>query len=283
MMTAGVALAPAAGAQQPSDDASLKSLSVVSGVGQTKMTPAFDPEITDYFVAAPSEGDMVTVNVEAAAGTTLHWTGRDADPNLPGHQVAVTPGTTESVSVQVEAEDGETYGSFYHISVARASNLEKGWRVYDDVLFDDIVDDPRLPSHYLAGLWADEDRVFVSAFRHGPFDQKLYAFSAADSSRQTDDEFVLSGRPGAGVWSDGTTLWALDSYGTLRAYNLSAGSEIPKWSADLTPDGYYDTRDVEEPSGIWSDGQNHLGSGSGRGSGQRQGCCLRSTHGLLAH
>ena len=255
MMTAGVALAPTAGGQQLSDDASLESLSVVSGVAQTKMTPAFDPEITDYFVAAPSEGDMVTVNVLPNHDrATLRWIGRDADPNLPGHQVAVTAGTTESVSVRVEAEDEETYGSFYHIRVARASNLERGWRVYDDVLFDDIVDDPRLPNHYLAGLWADEDRVFVSAFRHDPFDQKLYAFSAADSSRRPDDEFVLSGRPDSGIWSDGTTLWALDSYGTLRAYNLSDGSEIPEWSADLTPDGYYDTRDVNEPSGIWSDG-----------------------------
>ena len=255
MMTAGVALAPAAGAQQPSDDASLESLSVVSGVGQTKMTPAFDPEITDYFVAAPSEGDMVTVNVEANHDrATLRWIGRDADPNLPGHQVAVTAGTTESVSVRVEAEDGETYGRFYGIRVARASNLERGWRVYDDVLFDDIVDDPRLPNHYLAGLWADEDRVFVSAFRHDPFDQKFYAFSAADSSRRPDDEFVLSGRPDSGIWSDGTTLWALDSYGTLRAYNLSTGSEIADQSTDVSPDGYYDTRDVDAPRGIWSDG-----------------------------
>ena len=254
MMTAGVALAPTAGAQQLSDDASLGSLSVVSGVGQTKMTPAFHPDVTDYFVAAPSDGDMVTVNVLPNHDrATLEWIGRDADPNLPGHQVAVTPGTTQSVSVQVEAEDGETYGSFYHISVARASNQEKGWRVYDDVLFDDIVDDPRLAPHNLAGLWADEDRVFASASRHGPIDQKLYAFSAADSTRQTDDEFVL-GDPNEGIWSDGTTLWALGFYGILRAYNLSDGSEIPEWSVDLTPSGLYDTRDVEDPRGIWSDG-----------------------------
>ena len=151
MMTAGVALAPTAGAQQLSDDASLVSLSVVSGVGQTKMTPAFHPDVTDYFVAGPSEGDMVTVNVSPNHDRAIvRWIGRDADPNLPGHQVAVTAGTTQSVGVYVEAEDGETYGSFYHISVARASNQEKGWRVYDDILFDDIVDDPRLPEHYLA-------------------------------------------------------------------------------------------------------------------------------------
>ena len=75
---------------------------------------------------------------------------------------------------------------------------------------------------------------------------------------------MLSGSPDAGIWSDGTTLWALDTSGTLRAYklsdgeeiavNLSYGEEITEWSVDLTPDGYYDTREVNEPRGIWSDG-----------------------------
>ena len=63
-MMVAVAMPPTARAQL-SDDASLASLSVDSTVAQTKMTPAFDPEVTDYFVAAPSEGDMVTVNVSA--------------------------------------------------------------------------------------------------------------------------------------------------------------------------------------------------------------------------
>ena len=234
-MLMGVVLPPTVAAQL-SSDAYLVSLSVDSTVAQTKMTPAFDPEVTAYFVAAPSEGDMVTVNVRPThSGATLRWIGRDADPNLPGHQVALTVGDTASVSVRVEAEDGETYSDWYGIAVARASNQEKGWRVYNDVLVEDVVDDPRLPSHHLDGVWADDSRVLTTSFRHDPFDQKLFAFNAADSSRRTSDEFVLSGSPGGGIWSDGTTLWAMDTDGTLRAYNLLDGSEISGLSTDVRP------------------------------------------------
>ena len=65
---------------------------------------------------------------------------------------------------------------------------------------------------------------------------------------------MLSGSPDAGIWSDGTNVWALDSYGTLRAYRLSDGSEIDDWRIDITPNGLYDTREIYEPNGIWSDG-----------------------------
>ena len=263
-MAAGAVLAPAAGAQTLSDDASLASLSVDSTVAQTKMTPAFDPEVTDYFVAAPSEGDMVTVNVQPNhARATLHWTGDDADANLPGHQIELTVGDTVSVSVGVLAEDGETMG-WYGVEVARASNQELGWRVYDDVLVRGVVDEPRLRSHFLAGVWADADRVIVTGDRLrtvdeddnvvAEYDRKLFAFGAADSSRLPDEDFILSGSPDAGIWSDGTNLWALDSNGTLRAYRLSDGSEIDDWRIDITPNGFYDTREIYEPNGIWSDG-----------------------------
>ena len=285
-MLVGVALPPTVAAQL-SDDASLAWLSVDSTVAQTKMTPAFDRDVTDYFVAAPSEGDMVTVNfLINHRSATLGWIGDDADPNLPGHQLSVTAGDTTSVSIRVDAEDEETY-RWYGITVARASNQEMGWRVYDDVLVHDIVDDPRLPTHYLAGLWADDSRVFTTARRHVPngltdpndptsrplikLDQKLYAFNAADGLRRSSgEEFVLGGNPDGGIWSDGTTLWAMDFDGSLRAYSLLGGERetveeyddsvtvtalpLEDLSTDVTPNGYYDTSDVEAPRGIWSDG-----------------------------
>ena len=264
-MTAGVALAPAAGAQTLSDDVSLAEFSVISTVARTKMTPAFDQAVTDYFVAAPSEGDMVTVNVRPNhSGATLAWIGQDADPNLPGHQVKVTAGETASVSVRVDAEDGETRSEFYGIDVARASNQERGWRVYDDVLVERLVDDPRLPTHYLAGVWADDDRVFVTGNRTQTLDendnvleegdQKLYAFNAADGSRRTSDDFVLGGNPNGGIWSDGTSLWAMDQDGDLRAYNLSDGSDVSGSSTDVSPDELRANPEVVSPRGIWSDG-----------------------------
>ena len=95
------------------------------------------------------------------------------------------------------------------------------------------------------------------------FDRKLFAFNAADSSRRTSDEFVLSGTPDGGIWVDGDTLWAMDSDGPLRAFNISRtdpnrsyGSEFENLRADLSPDGYLDRdrREVDAPRGIWSDG-----------------------------
>ena len=65
---------------------------------------------------------------------------------------------------------------------------------------------------------------------------------------------MLNGGIGAGIWSDGTNLWALGSDGTLRAYRLSDGSEIDGRSRDVTPEGDRATREVRDPKGIWSDG-----------------------------
>ena len=43
----------------------------------------------------------------------------------------------------------------------------------------------------------DEDDNVVEEY-----DRKLFSFSAADSSRLTDEEFVLAGIPDGGIWSD---------------------------------------------------------------------------------
>ena len=289
-MAAGAALAPAAGAQQPSDDASLESLLITSDIAQTRMFPLFDPAVERYDVAVPSGETEVTVKVETnhpGASVVLESTrqGRccrdelDYDANTDAYTLELWTDRHTSMTIKVTAEDGTE--KEYDVRIDVASSEEKGWRVYNDVPMerlvvpmDRLVDEPQLPSHYIRGLWAgdsaDGPRVLTTAWRHGTkdgkfyLDQKLYAFDAADSSRLPDEEFVLSGSPDAGIWSDGTTLWALDTSGTLRAYklsdgeeiavNLSYGEEITEWSVDLTPDGYYDTLEVNEPRGIWSDG-----------------------------
>ena len=277
-MAAGAVLVPAAGAQTPqSSDATLFSLSIESDIAQTRMFPAFDPAVERYDVAVPSGETEVTVKVKTndpGASAVLESTrsGRccieelDYDANTDAYTLELRTDRYTYMTIKVTAEDGVTTKQ-YRVSVDIASNEAKGWRVYNDVPMDSLVvpmdslvDEPQLPSHYIRGLWADDSRVLTTARRHGTkdgefyLDQKLYAFDAADSSRLPDEEFVLSGGPSAGIWSDGTTLWALETDGTLRAYNLSDGSEITGWSVDLSPDGYYDTREVYEPRGIWSDG-----------------------------
>ena len=263
MMTAGVALAPTAGAQTPaSDDASLRSLSITSPLRQTRMFPLFDAEVLRYDVAVPSGETEVTVKAatnhpEASVVLESTRTGRccieelDYNDNTGVHTLELRTDGFTYMTVKVTAEDGSTTRE-YRVFVDAALSDALGWRVYNDVPMDRLVDDSRLPSHYVAGVWADDSRVFVTGRRHDPFDQKLFAFNAADSSRQTDDEFVIGGD--AGIWSDGTTLWSMDSDGSLRKYNLSDGSEDASLRADVSPSGYYGTRDVDEPRGIWSDG-----------------------------
>ena len=277
-MAAGAMLAPAAGAQTLSNDASLDSLSIGSDRGYTRMFPEFDPAVDRYDVAVPSGETEVTVGAVPVHGATVElWSSRAEGSNLKLKPDSITGDYTlelrtdsyTDLSIDVTAEDGTERN--YYVEIDVASSEEKGWRVYNDVPMDRLVvpmnrlvDGPQLPEHYVRGLWAgdsaDGPRVLTTAERHGTkdgefyLDEKLYAFDAADSSRLPDEEFVFSGRPDAGIWSDGTTLWALDSYGTLRAYDLSDGSEITGWSVDLTPSGYYDTREVYEPRGIWSDG-----------------------------
>ena len=264
MMTAGVALAPAAGAQQLSDDASLRSLSIESDLGQTRMFPAFDPDVLLYDVAVPSGETEVTVRAvanDSGASVVLESTreGRccidelDYDANTDAHTLELRTDGSTYMTIKVTAEDGSTTRE-YRVYVDIASSDAKGWRVYNDVPMDRLVDDSRLPSHYVAGVWADDSRVFVTGHRNDPFDQKLYAFDAADSSRLPDEEFVLSGSPYVGIWADETRLWAMDTDGTLRAYSRSDGSEISGLSTDVSRDGYYDTREVDTPRGIWSDG-----------------------------
>ena len=290
-MTAGVALATTAGAQTPpSTDASLRSLSFESDLGQTRMFPAFDPAVDRYDVAVPSGETEVTVKVatnHSGASVVLESTreGRccieelDHDANTDAHTLQLRTEGHTYMTVKVTAEDGSTTRK-YGVYVDVASSDALGWRVYNDVPMDRLVDDPLLPSHYVHGVWADGSRVLTTAERHGSFegkfilDQKLYAFDAADSSRQTAEEFVLGGRPNAGIWSDGTTLWAMSRDGTLNAYSLSGGEgergtrvhddgsahvtalplEGKSTDVRFRPSGNYDTRDVDAPRGIWSDG-----------------------------
>ena len=268
-MAAGAVLAPAAGAQTPSDDASLRSLSIESDIAQTRMFPEFDPDVDRYDVAVPSGETEVTVTVvlnDSGATVELSATRTGGGSNVELEPDSITGLYTLELrtdsytylSIDVTAEDGTE--KQYYVRIDVASRDEKGWRVYNDVPMDRLVDEPQLPEHYIRGLWADDSRVLTTARRHGTkdgefyLDQKLYAFDAADSSRLPDEEFVLSGRPYAGIWSDGTTLWALDTDGTLSAYSRSDGSEISSLSTDVSRDGYYDTREVDAPRGIWSDG-----------------------------
>ena len=174
-MAAGAALAPAAGAQQPSDDASLESLLITSDIAQTRMFPLFDPAVERYDVAVPSGETEVTVKVETnhpGASVVLESTrqGRccrdelDYDANTDAYTLELWTDRHTSMTIKVTAEDGTE--KEYDVRIDVASSEEKGWRVYNDVPMerlvvpmDRLVDEPQLPSHYIRGLWAGRRRL----------------------------------------------------------------------------------------------------------------------------
>ena len=260
-------LAPAVSAQTQSNDATLRSLSFESDIARTRMFPAFQSDVTGYEVAVPNGETEVTVRLDTShsgASVLVRTTPqgdccvRSLQADAEGsYTLALRTGRATYVAVEVTAEDGTE--NIYNVYLNAAQLDAQGWRVYNDVPLDRLVDDPEFPSHYLRGVWAGDvggaPTVLTTSWYHGPSrDQQLHVFNAGDSSRRTADDFALSGNPDAGIWSDGTKLWAMDSDGTLRVYNLSNGSEIQDYRTDVSPGGNGRTPGEVAPRGIWSDG-----------------------------
>ena len=99
---------------KPSDDASLKSLSLTGmDIG------AFSAQRLDYSGHAAYEVDSTTVAATVShGGATLTVTPADADEGTPGHQVALAFGETV-IEVRVLAQDATTERT-YTVNVARA-------------------------------------------------------------------------------------------------------------------------------------------------------------------
>ena len=113
-------------APDPSD-AALRSLSLD---GHT-LTPAFDPETSDYALTVPADSDSVTLRaLSRSPSASLSVSPPDADPLEPGHQIplaAVEPGqppslTTATVTV-TSADLSATRTYAITITVARKSPI----------------------------------------------------------------------------------------------------------------------------------------------------------------
>ena len=97
------------------------------------LEPAFHRVTTSYLALVPSDVSSITVTAPAsdAGQATVEFldasdrTLADADPNTPGHQVALAPGesTVTVIKVRVTAEDGATART-YTLSVSRQRPLE---------------------------------------------------------------------------------------------------------------------------------------------------------------
>ena len=96
------------------------------------------------------------------------------------------------------------------------------------------------------GIWSDSSTIRVA----DRIDDKLYAYTLADGTRQTDREFALHSDNGTprGIWSDGTTIWVADSDDNeLYAYALDGGTRQAAKEFNLHSGN-------RNSVGIWSDG-----------------------------
>ena len=94
-----------------------------------------------------------------------------ADSNTGDYALPLRADDGTHVWIDVTAEDGIATER-YVIDIYVASNVAREWRVYDDLPLDLLLDDARLPTHYVAGVWAGEidgeSRVYVSTRRQDP-------------------------------------------------------------------------------------------------------------------
>ena len=116
-------------ASDPSD-AALSSLSLN---GHT-LTPAFDPEISDYALTVPADSDSVTLTaVSSSLSAGLSVSPPDADPLAPGHQIllaAVEPGqppSLTSATVTVTSADLSATQT-YTITITRSTPVTGGFK-----------------------------------------------------------------------------------------------------------------------------------------------------------
>ena len=117
---------------------------------------------------------------------------------------------------------------------------------------------------YVTGIWADETTMWVA----DTIDNTVYVYDLTGSeitsksgityeSGVTHDparSFDLAPHNGhpSDLWSDGTTLWIVDTYDVkLYAYTLGGAGATYDSTKDITLD-----QENANPRGIWSDGTN---------------------------
>ena len=229
-----------------STDATLRSLSV-SPVD----IHGFDADRTTYYhVGVASTVAQVTVTaVPANSNAAVAYADADdnalddADPNVGGHQVDLSPGLN-TVSVTVTAEDGvssETYTVHVGLGVTDAY----GWKAVDDFNYLE-----RAENAAPYGLWSDGETMWVV----DALVNRLYAYNLETRARVPDQDFTTltdSGNNHAGeIWSDGEIMWVVDwNDRQLYAYDRDTKARVP--GRDFTS---LDAGNVY-PIAIWSDGE----------------------------
>ncbi len=221
----------------PNDDTSLRALTV-----SPRDIIGFRSGRYSYAVGVAST--VTTATVEASTtdeNSTVSFSSADADTNTPGHQITLSHGANY-LTITVTAEDGVS-SQRYSLNIGRGGTDNYDWKAVDDA-------DGLIPARNFApyGLWGNNTVLYVA----DDITDHIYAYNR-DGTRNTSKEISLDTddyhRNVGGIWSNGTTMWAVD-YAShnprMLAYVLSDGSRDMTKEFDLDPLNY-------SASDIWSD------------------------------
>ena len=214
---------------------------LMSLVVAPKDIDGFDSEVTDYMVGVASTVTQATITATpyrsddtvTIDGTTVIG-GSD-------HTVDLSVGlNTFAVVVDSAATQEQTT---YTVYIGRGTTDQGGWKAGDDL---DTLRSPGNTSP--TGAWSDATTTWIADSNDG----KLYAYTLADGSRDSDKDITLDSNNSnpVGIWSDDTTIWVAELMPAERkvyAYTLADGSRDS--DKDITLRG-----GNTSSWGVWSDG-----------------------------
>ena len=214
---------------------------LMSLVVAPKDIDGFDPEVTGYMVGVASTVTQATITATphrpddtvTIDGTTV--TGGSA------HTVNLSVGLNTFAVVVDSAATQEQ--STYTVYIGRGTAVQGGWKAGDDL---DTLRSPGNTSP--TGAWSNGATMWIADSNDG----KLYAYTLADGSRDSDKDITLENNNSnpVGIWLDDTTIWVAELMPTERkVYAYTLADDTRDSDQDITLRG-----DNTTSWGLWSDG-----------------------------
>ena len=214
---------------------SLTGITVSHGTPAVTATlrPTFTFDSGTYRVAVPNSAAQVTVTPTANSSGAAITIGGTTITSGSAHSVSVDVGVT---TIEITLTSGSRSHT-YALVIERDSDVDWGWTPSKD------LNNLTAGNQDIRGFWGNATHFYVAHY----YDDKINAYNRSDGSRAAGKDITLHrmhqmppNDPGAsndqtrGIWSDGTTLWAVDyAEGYLYAYTLDGGAHDPDKEFDL--------------------------------------------------
>ena len=214
---------------------------LMSLVVAPKDIDGFDSEVTDYMVGVTSTVTQATITATPYRSDDTVTIDGTTVTGGSDHTVDLSVGlNTFAVVVDSAATQEQTT---YTVYIGRGTTDQGGWKAGNDL---DTLRSPGNTSP--TGAWSNGATTWIADSSDG----KLYAYTLADGSRDSDKDITLDSNNSnpVGIWSDDTTIWVADLMPTERkvyAYTLADGSRDS--DKDITLRG-----GNTSSWGVWSDG-----------------------------